>query len=102
MFPKINGVLLRRIEEGTILDYDIMSYTEKLNIPGLLMLIDFQRAFYAVSWKFLHKVLESFGFDEQFTSWVKLFNNDIVTYVIQCGILSKPISIQGGLDKVIK
>ena len=76
--------------------YDIMSYTKKFNIPGLLMLIDFQKAFDSVSWQFLYKVLEIFGLDEQFTSWVKLFNNDIVAYVIQCGILSKPISMQRG------
>ena len=50
-----------------------MSYTEKFNIPGLLMLIDFQKVFDSVSWQFLYKVLEIFGFDEQFTSWVKLF-----------------------------
>ena len=41
-------------------------------------------------------VLEIFGFDEEFTSWVKLFNNDFVADIIQCGILSKPISIQRG------
>ena len=60
------------------------------------MLIDFQKAFNSVSWQFLYKVLEIFGFDEQLTSWVKLFNNDIVAYVIQCGILSKPVSIKKG------
>ena len=48
----------RRIEEGTRLVHDIMSYTENLNIPGLLMLIDFQKAFDSVSWQFLYKVLE--------------------------------------------
>ena len=64
-----------------------MSYTEKCNIPGLLMLIDFQKAFDSVSWQFIYKVLDIFGFDEQFTSWVKLFNNDIVAYVIQWDII---------------
>ena len=86
----------QRIDKGTRMVYDIMSYAKKFNIPGLLLLIDFQKVFDSVSWQFLYKVLEIFGFDEQFTSWVKLFNNDIVAYIIQCEILSKPISIQRG------
>ena len=34
-----------------------MHYTKKENIPGLLMLIDFQKAFDSVSWKFLDSIL---------------------------------------------
>ena len=86
----------RRIEEGTRLVYDIINYTEKLNKPGLVMLIDFQKAFDSVSWQFLLRVLEIFGYDEDFISWIQLFNEEIEAYVIQCGILSKPISIQKG------
>ena len=86
----------RRIEEGTRLVYDIMSYTEKLKIPGLLMLIDFQKAFDSVSWDFLYMVLKTYGLDENFIDWIKLFNNDITAYVNQCGFLSKPIYIERG------
>ena len=43
----ING---RCISENTRLLYDIIHYTEKRNIPGLLLLIDFEKAFDSVSW----------------------------------------------------
>ena len=86
----------RRIEEGTRLVYDIMDYAEKSNNPGLLMLIDFQKAFDSVSWEFLYEVLDIFGFDESFKRWIKVFNNDITAYVVQCGFLSKPIYIERG------
>ena len=86
----------RHIEEGTRLVYDIMSYTEKLKIPGLLMLIDFQKAFDSVSWSFLYKVLQMFGLNDQSISWIKLFNHNILSYIIQCGVLSKPIKIERG------
>ena len=74
-----------------------MSYAEKGKIPGLLMLIDFKKAFDSVSWNFLYEVLKTFGFDKKFINWIKLFNSDISAYVIQCGFLSKPIfgSISG-------
>ena len=39
----------RFIGENTRLIYDIIHYTKEENIPGLLMLIDFQKAFDSVS-----------------------------------------------------
>ena len=34
------------------------------------MLIDFEKAFNSVPWKFLYKELEGFGFDETFSDWI--------------------------------
>ena len=73
-----------------------MQYTENENIPGLIMLIDFEKAFDSVSWKFLYKALEFYGFSENFIQWIKLFNNNIGTYVLQSGFLSKRIPIRRG------
>ena len=42
----------RYIGENIRLIYDIMHYTEKLNIPGMLLLIDFEKAFDSLSWTF--------------------------------------------------
>ena len=70
-----------------------MHLTEKKKIPGLLMLIDFEKAFDSVSWNFLYSTLALFGFDEAFISWIKLFNNNITAFVLQCGVLSDPIHI---------
>ena len=60
------------------------------------MLIDFEKAFDSLSWKFLYNVLEFFGYSKNFIKWIKLFNTDITAYVIQCGFLSKPINIRRG------
>ena len=38
--------------------YDIMEYLENKQQPGLLMLIDFEKAFDSISWKFMYNVLE--------------------------------------------
>ena len=60
------------------------------------MAIDFEKAFDSVSWSFLYKALEFFGFDQNLIRWIKLFNNNIFGYILQCGFLSKPIPIRHG------
>ena len=57
----------------------------KKNISGLLMLIDFEKAFDSLSWKFLYRVLDLFGYSKNFIQWIKLFNTEITAFVVQCG-----------------
>ena len=45
------------IAENTYLVYDIIHTTEKINISGLLVSIDFQKAFDFISWEFIFKTL---------------------------------------------
>ena len=57
-------------QAGTISDsirlmYDIMNKTETRKQTALLMLIYFEKAFDFLSWKFLYKTLELFGFDKK-------------------------------------
>ena len=46
----------RYIAECTRLVFDIMNYTEKLNLPGMLDFIDFEKAFDSVSWTLFIKL----------------------------------------------
>ena len=59
-------IKLRFIVESTRLVYDLMHYTESKNINGLLMLIDFEKAFDSISWKFMYKTLEFLAFGKKF------------------------------------
>ena len=52
----------RFLNDSTRLKYDVLHVTEKRNIPGLLILIDFEKAFDSLSWTFLYDTLESFGY----------------------------------------
>ena len=76
------------IGESTRLIYDLIKYTEDNKIDGLLMLIDFEKAFDSISWKFMYLVLEKFGFTDHLIKWVWLFNMNINASVLQFGILS--------------
>ena len=86
----------RFIGESTRLVYDVMNYTEFKKIKGLLMFIDFEKAFDSVSWKFMYKVLRYYNFSEEFVKWITLFNNNITASILQVGILSEFFPIERG------
>ena len=86
----------RFIGESTRLVYDLMNYAEKKKITGLLMLIDFEKAFDSISWKFMYTVLEAFNFDQKFIKWIKLFNTEITASILQVGVLSDFFPIKRG------
>ena len=86
----------RNISESTRLIYDIMHYTEEKNMKGVLLLVDFAKAFDSISWPFIYKILLYYGFDNSLIKWIKLFNCDIVARINQSGFLSDPIQIERG------
>ena len=42
--------------------YDLINLTETKNIPGMFLLIDFEKAFDSVSHKFIMNILDKFNF----------------------------------------
>ena len=78
----------RYIGENTRLVYDIMHHTEEHRLPGLLLLVHFEKAFDSVSWSFIYKVLEFFCFGNSIISWIKLFNHNTNLRINQGGNLS--------------
>ena len=77
-----------------------MQAAETNNLTGLLLLIDFQKAFDSISWKFLYETLDLLGFCPKFIDWIKLFNNNIEMYVLQSGYLSKKLRSVEAAGKV--
>ena len=72
-----------------------MSFAEKQKkIKGSLMLIDFEKAFDSVSWKFLYNILDFFMFCKNFIHWIKILNTDIHASVIQAGVKLDFIKIE--------
>ena len=65
-------------------------------IYQVCLCFDFEKAFDSLSWKFLYRVLDLFGYSKNFIQWIKLFNTEITAYVVQCGFLSKPKHINRG------
>ena len=108
--PYLNGIIDtaqsgfvpgRYIGECTRPVYDLMKFTEDKHIPGMLVLIDFEKAFDSISWSFIYQSLSFLGFPKDIVSWVKLFNNNIKATVTQCGVLSDFIDIEQGCRRGI-
>ena len=86
----------RYIGENTRLVYDIMQFADENDIPGVLLMIDFEKAFDSVSWDFIDKTLKLFNFGESFRKWVKLFQNKSNSAVCQAGFLSSFFPLHRG------
>ena len=86
----------RFIGDTTRLIYDLIDVTNNKNITGLLMLIDFEKAFDSISWNFMLKVLKKFQFGETFINWIGILNNDVVSSILQYGHFSKNFKIKRG------
>jgi hypothetical protein len=73
-----------------------MQYTEEENIPGLLLLIDFEKAFDSISWSFIQKTLQFFNFGTSIQNWVKVFYTNITSSVNQGDHISDIFCLQRG------
>ena len=51
----------------------IIQYATEKNIPGLLLFIDFEKAFDSLEWSFIFDTLRFFGFGDSIINWVKVF-----------------------------
>ena len=86
----------RFIGEATRLIYDVIHITNEKKLTGILMLIDFEKAFDSISWQFLYKTLHKFNFSNGFINWIRTLNNNIWGAVMQCGTLSEFFKIERG------
>ena len=78
----------RFLGENVRLIYDVLFESKKQNIPGLLLSIDFEKAFDTVSWKFISKVLDYFNFGRSIKTWISLFQNGAESCILQNGFMS--------------
>jgi plasmid rolling circle replication initiator protein Rep len=58
-----------------------MNYTQVKNISGMILLIDFEKAFDTVSWDYLFRVMKLFNFGTSIINWIKTFYKDITTTI---------------------
>ena len=74
-----------------------MDFTVEENIPGLLIFIDFQKAFDSLEWNFLLRCLESFNFGASLIRWLFTFYKNIQSCVINNGIISDFFTLGRGV-----
>ena len=75
----------------------IIRYAKEKNIPGLLLFLDFEKAFDTVEWPFIRKTLEYFGFGTGMMKWLNLFYQSPESCVLNNGWASDFFQIQRGV-----
>ena len=78
----------RYIGENIRLALDMIDYLSNNNLPGLMFLIDFEKAFDKLEWSFIFKAMKLFNFGDDVINWVRVFYNDILSCVINNGNVS--------------
>ena len=68
--------------------YDILFEIKNQDIPGMILSIDFEKAFDTVSWKFIKRVLQYFNFGPSIISWINLSQKGSESCIIQNGFMS--------------
>ncbi|XP_028108106.1 uncharacterized protein LOC114306978 [Camellia sinensis] len=61
----------RQILDGILIANEVVDLWKRNSLGGLLLKLDFQKAFDSVNWNFLFHILQNFGFGEKWISWVK-------------------------------
>ena len=87
----------RYMGEVNRLILDMLEETEKENIPGIMLLIDFEKAFDSLEWIFIERALIFFGFGTSIIRWFKTLYCDISSCIINNGHLSDFFSIKRGV-----
>ena len=93
-----NGFLKGRfIGENIRLIDSVINFTAAKNIPGLLVFLDFEKAFDTIEWPFIHKTFHHFNFGSSILRWIKLFYHDVESCTLNNGWSSNLFKLERGV-----
>ena len=75
----------------------VIKYTANKKVPGLLLFLDFEKAFDTLEWSFINKTLQQFGFGPSLSSWVRLFYCSIESCIVNNGWTSNFFNLSRGV-----
>jgi mannosylglycoprotein endo-beta-mannosidase len=87
----------RYIGESVRTISDIMDYTKYNDIPGILLFLDFEKAFDSLEWDFLFKALNRMNFGPDFVNFVKAMYTNVSSCVMNNGLSSKYFTMGRGV-----
>ena len=95
--PDQKGFLSGRyIGEAVRTCYDTLDYAKTNNKAGLLLLVDFQKAFDSVSFRYLEKCLNFLNFPPDIIKWIQLLLYNFQAVINHCGNISQRFDICRG------
>ena len=75
----------------------IIKYTAAKPILGLLLFLDFEKAFDTLEWSFIHKTLRHFGFGSSISNGIKVFYKNIESCILNNGWASNLFELSRGV-----
>ena len=75
----------RNISENIRTIADILEYLKDNSQPGILINIDFEKAFDSLNWEFVLVTFEKFNFGPSFIHWVETLYKNISSCIINNG-----------------
>ena len=86
----------RFISESGRLISDVLEITNSLNIAGLIMTVDIEKAFDSINHSFLICVLKKFGFGNDFQKWIQILMKNPQSCVINGGYTTPYFKLERG------
>ena len=87
----------RYIGQNIRLINDIMEQTELQGIPGILLLLDFRKAFDTIEWGFIQQTLRLFNFGSCLRHWVKTLYTNSESTVLHNGFTTDFFKLSRGV-----
>ena len=91
----------RYIGENIRTIFDSTQYAKIRKLMGMLLLIDFEKAFDSLEWDFLLMVLKAYNFGFDFVSWFSLLYANSNSCVINNGFFLNSSRLAGHVDREI-
>jgi len=76
---------------------DILEYTKHTKMSGILVAIDFEKAFDSLDHTYLLKVLSAFNFGPSFIQWIRTLYSNISSCIINNGFTSDYFTVGRGV-----
>ena len=87
----------RYIGENIRIISDMIDFINHNKQQGIIALLDFEKAFDTINWKFLENTLISFNFDENFRKWIRILYNEISCCCLNNGHATEFLNITRGI-----
>ena len=87
----------RYIGQNIRLINDILEQTKLQNIPGILLQLDFRKAFDTIEWEFIQRTIALFNFGESIQRWISIFYTNTESAVLNNGFCTNNFSLSRGV-----
>jgi len=76
-----------------------LEYTDIQKIPGILLFIDFEKAFDTIEWPFIQDALKHFNFGQVIRKWISMLYSDVESAVLNGGYSTNCLKVSRGVQE---